>query len=153
MNFFEAKIPPPIVMAVFAFLMFLTDKKIDFLNNNNEPFLVVALIFISLGITCDLLGLWCFRRAQTTVNPLVPIKAKTLVQEGIYQYTRNPMYLGMVLMLFGWGIYLGSAIALLLIVGFVFYIQIFQINSEEKALLTLFPREFSAYKQRVRRWI
>ncbi|WP_422879670.1 methyltransferase family protein [Noviherbaspirillum cavernae] len=94
-----------------------------------------------------------FRRASTTVNPVSPGAATSLVSAGIYAFTRNPMYLGFLLGLSGWAVYLSNAAAFLALPFFVLYLNRFQIAPEERALQTLFGGEFSAYRGRVRRWI
>jgi protein-S-isoprenylcysteine O-methyltransferase Ste14 len=75
------------------------------------------------------------------------------VTSGIYGFTRNPMYLGMLFVLIGWALYLGNALALLLLPVFIFYMNRFQIEPEERVLTTLFGPEFLEYASRVRRWI
>ena len=75
------------------------------------------------------------------------------IVSGIYNFTRNPMYLGFLIALFGWGVFLSNALALVLIPGFVIYMNRFQIRPEERALASRFERDFSAHKARVRRWV
>jgi protein-S-isoprenylcysteine O-methyltransferase Ste14 len=94
-----------------------------------------------------------FRRAKTTVNPLKPETSAALVSTGVYSHTRNPMYLGMVLALFAWAVYLSSIWSLVGPAFFVLYITRFQIIPEERALDRLFGAPFAAYKTRVRRWL
>jgi protein-S-isoprenylcysteine O-methyltransferase Ste14 len=110
-----------------------------------------GLVALALGIVIS--GVLAFRRARTTVNPLSPGDASSLVVVGIYKVTRNPMYLGFALMLVGWAVYLAHPIALLGVPGFAAYMTNFQIQPEERALDALFGADFTAYKARVRRWI
>lgn len=100
-----------------------------------------------------LAGVISFRRARTTVNPLKPETATALVTSGVYRYTRNPMYLGMLAILVAWAAFLASPAALLGPLGFWTYIQRFQIRPEEKMLTSLFGRAFTDYTSRVRRWL
>ncbi|MBS0374392.1 MAG: isoprenylcysteine carboxylmethyltransferase family protein [Proteobacteria bacterium] len=93
-----------------------------------------------------------FNEAQTTVNPLEPSKATVLVSGGIYRYTRNPMYLGLALLLVAWALWLGSASAWLGPLAFVVLIDRVQIAAEEAALGRLFGAEYGAYRDSVRRW-
>jgi len=72
---------------------------------------------------------------------------------GVYRLTRNPMYLGFLLVLLGWAIFLSNALAFLLLPAFIFYMNRFQIEPEEKALTSLFGQQFVAYTSRVRRWL
>lgn len=94
-----------------------------------------------------------FHRARTTVNPLRPEAASAFVVSGIYRVTRNPMYVGMAIVLLAWAIYLSHPLSLLGVVAFVAYIQRYQIAPEEKALRALFPGAFEAYSREVRRWL
>ena len=66
-----------------------------------------ALALAALGAGVCLAGVASFRRARTTVNPLVPEQASSLVQAGIYRHTRNPMYLGFAILLVAWAALLG----------------------------------------------
>jgi protein-S-isoprenylcysteine O-methyltransferase Ste14 len=106
-----------------------------------------------LGVACSVLGVVSFRRARTTVNPLTPGATTTLVVSGIYRVTRNPMYLGFLLLLLAEIAWLGSAVALPVVPAFVLYLTRFQIAPEEAALRSRFGAEFQAYTHRVRRWI
>jgi protein-S-isoprenylcysteine O-methyltransferase Ste14 len=98
-------------------------------------------------------GIREFRVARTTVNPLQPGQATSMVTSGIYRFTRNPMYLGMMLLLVAWSAWLGNALALLLAALFVLYIGRFQIAPEERMLSRLFGPDFDAYRGQVRRWL
>jgi protein-S-isoprenylcysteine O-methyltransferase Ste14 len=94
-----------------------------------------------------------FRRQRTTINPLHPEKTSSLVTGGIYRISRNPMYVGMALLLLAWAVYLESPAALLGIGAFIAYITRFQIIPEESLLSRHFGAEFENYRQRVRRWL
>jgi len=94
-----------------------------------------------------------FVRRETTWLPMNPENSTVLVTEGIYRYTRNPMYLALTLMLLGIGIALGDGLGLLLVPCFMLCITHFQIVKEESALEKLFGDTYRNYKQRVRRWI
>jgi len=107
---------------------------------------VVGVVLIGVGIAS-------FRRAGTTVNPMKPDSASSLVVSGIYRLTRNPMYLGFLLVLIGWAIFLSNALAFLFLPAFILYMNRFQIEPEEKALTSLFGQQFVAYTSRVRRWL
>ena len=149
------KIHPPIVAIVMAFLMWLILKLIPvglFVLPMGMQVWVSAL-FAFAGIAIMLIGVFAFRKSKTTINPLMPEQASSLVHTGIYQKTRNPMYLGMLLILSGWAIFLGSAVAFLVLPVFVIFINKFQIIPEEKALEKMFWQKFSDYLLSVRRWI
>ena len=113
----------------------------------------VAVAMAVIGVAVALAGVVSFRRARTTVNPLNPAAASALVVSGIYRWTRNPMYLGVLVCLLGGVVYTGSVPALLVLPPFVAYMNRFQIAPEEMALRGRFGAEFDSYRARVRRWI
>jgi len=114
---------------------------------------VGASVIAAVGLAIALLGVASFRRASTTVNPIKPDSASSLVSSGVYRVTRNPMYLGLLFLLVAWGVFLSSAAALLVATAFVPAMNRFQIAPEERALRAKFGAEFEAYRARVRRWI
>ena len=114
----------------------------------------LSLALALLGLTACVAALRPFRRAGTTVDPTRPERATTLVTSGIYRWSRNPMYLGMLLLLAGWTLHLGSLVALLVVPAcFLLYLDRFQVVAEERALATAFGEDYAAYARRVRRWI
>ncbi len=114
---------------------------------------VIAAMLGLLGAGCSLAGVISFRRACTTVSPLNPGAVSTLVVSGIYRFTRNPMYLGFLLMILGEIIWLGSPLALVAAPAFVIYLNHFQITPEECVLRARFGAEFIAYTARAPRWL
>jgi protein-S-isoprenylcysteine O-methyltransferase Ste14 len=113
----------------------------------------VALAIASVGGLIAMGAGMRFRRAKTTIDPLKPQAASSLVTAGIFRYTRNPMYLGLLFLLVAWAVLLSSPFALLGPVAFVTYISRFQIVPEERVLATLFGAEYAAYQSEVRRWL
>ena len=149
----ELKIPPLLLMLIFALVMYLI-ARVDFLYFSTGMIgKGVALILATIGILFCGLGVAGFRKANTTVNPVHPETTSTLVQSGIYGITRNPMYVGFAVLLMAWGVFLGSIPAL--VFGFVFvpYMNRLQIKPEERMLESLFGEEYLSYMNRVRRWI
>ena len=149
----ELKIPPLPLAVLVAVLMWLLAKYLPAIKIDRALAWIVASCLGIAGVGCIASGVMQFRTACTTVNPTKPDKAAALVTGGIYAYTRNPMYVGMTLMLLGWSVWLGSVYALILPVAFILYLNRFQIRPEEKALHARFGSEFLAYKRRVRRWL
>jgi len=111
MKFLEHKIPPPLLMLLSLcgmwFIASLDKQRVL----QFEFAIIVAIVFALLGFTCAIIGVLHFKDAMTTINPLVPESASSLVTNGIYQTTRNPMCLGMLFVLVGVVIYLGSVFA------------------------------------------
>jgi protein-S-isoprenylcysteine O-methyltransferase Ste14 len=149
----DTRIPPPLVAVAAALLMWLASLVTEPLTPGSPFTGALALLFTVAGLGCSAAGLWAFSRARTTSNPLKPQEASALVTGGIYRFTRNPMYLGLVLVLVAWAIYLSSLLAVIVVPLFVWYLNRFQIAPEERALSALFREEYSAYGERVRRWL
>ncbi len=105
------------------------------------------------GSAFALSGVRAIRRAHTTVSPIKPEAATDLVTSGAYRFTRNPMYLGLCLVLLAWAVFLSSAWAVLGPMAFVLYINQFQIAPEERVLSKLFRQAFAEYQSKVRRWL
>ena len=113
----------------------------------------LASILAIVGIALAIMGVLAFKKAQTTVNPHIPEKSASLVTDGIYRYTRNPMYLGMLLVLLGWAFYLSNFAAFLFLPIFIIYMSHFQIQPEERFMRHKFNDEYRAYVIKVRRWL
>jgi protein-S-isoprenylcysteine O-methyltransferase Ste14 len=152
-RFLELRIPPPVVALTFAAGMWLVAHLPPLLQLPNFVRLLVAAVLVALGVAVALGGVMSFRRARTTVNPLKPETSVALVSTGVYSFTRNPMYLGMVLALLAWALYLSSIWSLIGPLIFGSYITRFQIVPEERVLDRLFGAPFAEYKKRVRRWL
>jgi len=150
---FELKIPPLAVVAIAAGLMWAMARAFPALALALPGRTPAAILLALIGLLVALAGLVEFRRARTTVNPLKPGAASSLVTGGIYRRTRNPMYLGFALALLGWGIFLSNPASLAVLFAFVGYMNRFQIVPEERALESLFGEAFTAYRSRVRRWL
>lgn len=94
-----------------------------------------------------------FARHQTTVNPQAPSQTTTLVTTGVYGVTRNPMYVGMLLILITFVLWLGAPSALVIVVTFFLSIDRFQIRAEEHVLGKKFGNNYQEYRGRVSRWL
>lgn len=149
----ESRIPPPAVMVLVAGAMWAACRWMPALSSNYPGRVAIACGLAALGIAVALAGVFEFRRARTTVDPLHPERATAIVDGGIYRITRNPMYVGMLLGLVAWTMFLGNPLALVGPVAFVLYINRFQISPEERALTQLFGEPYRVYLARVRRWI
>lgn len=153
MRTLEHRIPPPILAVVVAAAIWGLSKLVPGVEASLMSRVLAALPVALVGAFFTTAGVRSFGRAKTTVNPLKPETASSLVRTGVYRVTRNPMYLGLAIILLAWTIYLASPWALALVAGFVLYIDRLQIRPEERALSTLFGSEYEDYKARVRRWL
>jgi protein-S-isoprenylcysteine O-methyltransferase Ste14 len=152
-QFLELKIPPPVVAVMLAIGMYFSSTSFPDARFQLPMHTSIAVAICLAGLAVNAAGLLAFRRHQTTVNPLQPIRASTLVRDGIYRLTRNPMYLGMALILLGWAVQLSNATALAGPTLLVVWLTRFQIIPEEQALRRNFPVDFDAYSSHVRRWL
>lgn len=153
MNTLQLKIPPPIYFLLFAAAMWLLAQHLPLGNLIPKPWNYSGILIAILSFLADLTSLWAFLKARTTVNPLRPNKTQQLVTSGLYRYTRNPMYLGLLIILLGWAIYLGALTPFLLLPAFVWVITRMQILPEEAMLQAKFGKTYSDYQQRVPRWL
>lgn len=143
------RLPPPAAMLLCGLLMAACGLP----ENRGFGWHWLALLPLSAGLAVMLAAVRRFRRHRTTVNPFTPDKSSHLVQDGIFRYSRNPMYLGMALLLAAWAVWLAQVCAVPGIALFAAYIQIFQIRREEQALSALFGDTYRDYCRRTRRWL
>ncbi len=153
MRVLELKVPPLGILLVTVLLMALCARVLPAVAFTIPFQEFIALVLAVAGATTSILGVLSFRRAGTTVNPLKPDASTSLVCSGVYKRTRNPMYLGFLMILLGWSICLSNALALMLVPMFVVYMNRFQIEPEERALRSHFGQEFVAYTRSVGRWL
>ncbi len=153
MNAFELKIPPVIVVFLTGLLMWFVSWKVSRLDFALPFKAVFAGAIVLAGMAISLRGVIEFRRARTTVNPTRPESSSSLVRSGIYRRTRNPMYLGFLLILTGWAVWLANVAAFAFLPAFILFMNRFQIAPEERALTSLFGEDFKTYCANVRRWI
>jgi len=150
----DLKIPPPVVACVMAGLMYLCqDFFASFFILVLEDKLIIALVIAALAALIDFLALCSFLKAKTTFNPIQANKVSALVTSGVYRFSRNPMYVGNLLFLSAWWVYLGTPLNVIFLVAYVFYINKFQIAPEERILTERFSGQYLDFCQRVRRWI
>lgn len=153
MSLLNHKIPPPVIALACAGLAWAVARYTPSFGYQFPARLTIAVPLILAGLSLDISGLLAFRKAKTTLNPLSPERSTAIVQTGPYRFTRNPMYLGMCLVLLGYCVYLANPLSALAVVVFCAYITRFQIIPEEQILLSKFGDSFAQYKNSVRRWI
>jgi protein-S-isoprenylcysteine O-methyltransferase Ste14 len=146
------KLPPVALVAIAAALMWALPPLVQLPLADAWRMAISAALALAGALVC-VAGVLAFRRARTTVDPMHPGAATSLVVHGIYNRTRNPMYLGFALALMGWGLVLAKLSALLVLPLFVLYLNRYQIQPEDAALRERFGADFDAYAARVRRWV
>jgi protein-S-isoprenylcysteine O-methyltransferase Ste14 len=153
MNTLELKVLPIFVAAACVAAMWFVASQTPALAFMIPIKQLLALTLVATGLMIGFAGVHAFRKAKTTVNPVKPGRASVLVTSGIYCYTRNPMYLGLLLILAGCATLFSHPLAFLVLPAYVAYMNRFQIIPEERALDANFQQAFIAYKQSVRRWL
>ena len=149
----QNKVPPPVWMLLFGIAMWLIARS-DFAYPIDVPYRwLFSAIFIAVGLSFTVPAIRHFREADTTINPLKPGEASKLVTNGVFAVSRNPMYVGLLMVLVAWGVWLGESINLVTLAMFVLVITTFQIKPEERALRELFGEEYDEYCRNVRRWL
>lgn len=154
-DWLELKLPPVALTVLFGCLAGVMAHATGgiALPDVSSPRAWAAIALAWIGALIAVCGVAWFRRARTTVNPITPEATSTLVTDGIYRVSRNPMYLGFLLMLAGWVLLLGSLASAVVLPAFAGYLTRFQIVPEERILAARFGPAFDEYQARVRRWI
>ena len=147
----ETKIPPPIVTLVFGLSIYFSRGIFQLVEIKYSFYFGILLLVLGFVILISAVRL--FKKDKTTVNPLSPEQATKLVTDGIFKYSRNPMYLGMALVLGSIAIFFNLIGGIILVALFCAYITKFQILPEERAMRDLFSDDFDKYTKVTRRWI
>lgn len=153
MESLELKIPPVVVLLIAVIGVYLGsifDPSYNFFGDTKNS---LAWGIFSVGILIGVIGVLTFKRAGTSVHPVNIERTSELVTHGIYALTRNPMYLGMVLIILSLIVRTHSPLGLVWLLAFIWYMTEFQIKPEERMLIKVFPESFAAYMYAVRRWI
>jgi len=146
----ETKIPPPIVTLIFIFLIGFSNRLIEPFSFEYQTPLGVMIIICGLSVLISAARV--FKQLETTINPMQPSQASKLAIIGPFKYTRNPMYLGMSIMLIGFGLIFGAKLTVCFVAMFFLYITVFQIIPEERAMQEKFA-DWKDYCSKVRRWL
>ncbi len=149
----ELKIIPPVQVFISACLMGSLTSYFPQFHFNVPASLPIIIILILVSATIGILALYDFHKHQTTFHPHTPEKTSKVVDTGVFAYTRNPMYISLLLALIAFGVYLQNFVSFIIIPLFIWYITRFQIIPEERMLDKLFPNDYQAYYKKVRRWL
>tara|TARA_Y100000768_G_scaffold1624_1_gene1266 strand:- start:313 stop:759 length:447 start_codon:yes stop_codon:yes gene_type:complete len=145
------KIPPPIVTLICGIAIYFSKTFFNqFFSYNNN---IISLFLMILGLTIFVSAVKSFRIQKTTVNPLDPKQASSLVTSGIFKFSRNPMYLGMLIILLSMAFKFNLIGGMITSIFFYIFITKFQIIPEEAAMDELFGNEFIDYCKKTKRWI
>lgn len=149
----SSRIPPPAWMLIFALAIWILSRYIPLAAIIPGEWRWLGWCVMALAPITPIAANVQFRRAQTTANPLKPETATALVTSGVFSWTRNPMYLGLSMLLLGWAIVFGALSSLIAALLFVPFIYMVQIRAEEYALRTRFGADYERYCNRVNRWL
>jgi len=147
----QNKIPPPIVTLFFGLCIYFSRDY--FLSYEYKLLDILSYIFYFSGFFVLVLAVSLFKKQNTTVNPIKIENASSLVTSGVFEYSRNPMYLGMALILLGLALMFNMIGGILFTLLFTIYITKFQIKPEEEVMERLFGEDFLKYKLNVRMWL
>ena len=153
MKTLELKVPPPLVLLLSALAMWLVARSLLQWSWPSTALTALGGVLAVAGLALIVTAMRTFARSKTTINPLQPIESALIVSHGVFARTRNPMYLGLAMILTGWACYLANTVAWLVVPLFIAYITRFQIIPEERILLGKFAAPFVQYLAQVRRWI
>ena len=152
MDRLNLKVPPAVVFLCCIGLIWLLNYLMPDASLLNVHRWITRLL-LAIGGLIALAGVIQFQRQSTTVNPHRPDNTSSLVNTGIYSVSRNPMYLGMLILLVAYLLRTGQPAGLLVLLLYVLYMTRFQIKPEEKVMEQTFGEAYKTYRQRVRRWI
>ena len=141
-------VPPPVIFIGCALIMAYLPNSYRFEINVLAVYLIVLVSF-----AIAFFSLWQFYKSKANINPIHLEKSNVFVVNGIYRFSRNPMYLSLTGLLVAWAIYLQSAVSFLGVFLFIYLITQWQIKPEEYWLEKKFGESYLAYKKKVRRWI
>jgi protein-S-isoprenylcysteine O-methyltransferase Ste14 len=150
-NMIQNKIPPPIVTLFFGLCIYFSRDY--FLSYEYKLLDILSYMCYFIGLCILILAVNSFKKQSTTVNPIKIENASSLVTSGVFEYSRNPMYLGMALILLGLALMFNVIGGTLFTLLFTIYITKFQIKPEEEVMEKLFGEDFLKYKQNVRMWL
>jgi len=146
-----SKIPPPLVVLILVTSTYFSSKKIDLFHFPFQTLISIFILFV--GILILLNPVLKFKKSKTTINPIKFKKVNKLVTSGIYKYSRNPMYLGLLMIVISSSIFYLNIYSILTPLFFYLWINRFQIKREEIFLTEKFGKEYLSYKNTTRRWI
>ena len=145
------KIPPPLIVLTLIISIYFSSKKIDLIQ---IPFqLPISIFILSIGILIFINPVLQFIKSKTTINPIKFDEVDKLVTSGIFKYSRNPMYLGMLMIIISTSIFYLNIYSILTPFLFILWINKFQIKREEVFLTKKFGKEYLSYKNKTRRWV
>lgn len=147
----DVKIPPPVLALLHVIAALLLDWLLPFPGFMLQPMIWLGIILVLAGLSIGFMGVRQLASAHTTLDPHRPVS--TLVTDGPYRFSRNPIYLGFTFILIGLPLALGTYWGLILSPVFVLLAGTLVIQHEESYLGRRFGEMYDIYKKQVRRWV
>tara|TARA_B110000444_G_C18456304_1_gene418087 strand:- start:93 stop:536 length:444 start_codon:yes stop_codon:yes gene_type:complete len=145
------KIPPPILVLFLVISNYFSQNQLEIIYLPCKHSISILILLVGTLILIN--PVFKFIKSKTTVNPVKFTKVTKLVTSGIYKYSRNPMYLGMIFIIISTSIFYLNYYSIITPFIFYFWINRFQIKREEIFLMEKFGKEYISYKTKTRRWI
>jgi len=145
------KIPPPLLVLILVISNYFSSKKIDLILLPNQD--ITSIIIFLIGMLILINPIFKFIKSKTTIDPIKFKKVNKLITSGIYKYSRNPMYLGLLMLVTSTSIFYLNLFSITTPFFFYYWINRFQIKREEIFLTEKFGKEYLLYKTKTRRWI
>jgi protein-S-isoprenylcysteine O-methyltransferase Ste14 len=149
----ELKVPPLAVVIIASLIMWGIEQITPSIDIAWSWRITLGILVFGISILFLSLSILSFKKARTTLTPLAPERANSLVQSGVFAISRNPIYLALLIFLLSFAIVLANAYSLSGLLVFYIYLTQFQIKPEERVLKKLFGAEYEEYLTRVRRWL
>ena len=145
------KIPPPLLVLILVVSNYFSSKKIGLILISNQK--LISFIIFLIGVIILINPIVKFIKSKTTIDPIKFKKVNKLITSGIYKYSRNPMYLGLLFIVVSTSVFYLNIFSITTPILFYFWINRFQIKREEIFLKEKFGKEYLLYKTKTRRWI
>ena len=145
------KIPPPLLVLILVISNYFSSKKIDLILLPHQN--IISFILLLIGAFILINPIFKFIKSRTTINPIKFKKVNKLITSGIYKYSRNPMYLGLLTIVISTTIFYLNIFSITTPIIFYFWINKFQIKREEIFLTKKFGKEYLLYMTETRRWV
>tara|TARA_B100001109_G_C18792935_1_gene441035 strand:- start:493 stop:936 length:444 start_codon:yes stop_codon:yes gene_type:complete len=145
------KIPPPLIVLILVIANYFSSQKIDLIHLPNLDLISILILLIGMLILIN--PIFKFIKSKTTIDPIKFKKVNKLITSGIYKYSRNPMYLGLLMIVISSSIFYLNIFSITTPFFFYFWINRFQIKREEIFLTEKFGKEYLLYKTKTGRWI
>lgn len=145
------RIVPPVWLLVTMVLMYLAAGVVPLLWLLPESLMPLGQVLVFCGFSLTYYAARLFRKAKTPLKPFVPVKA--VITDGPFRYSRNPVYLGMFILLAGWAVYLRALSPWLFVAAFIWAIRTHWVLKEEVQMERQMGEPYLKYKREVRRWL